>query len=50
MAGIWGFPAGREQLLAKLEKSTRMTVATTLTQALEQTSPEQALLAAEERG
>jgi len=40
MAGIWGFPEGREQLLAKLEKSTRMTVATTLAQALEQTTAE----------
>ncbi len=36
MAGIWGFPEGREQLLAKVEKSTRMTVATSLAQALEQ--------------
>jgi predicted PurR-regulated permease PerM len=40
MACIWGFPEGREQLLAKLEKSTSMTVATTLTQALEQTANE----------
>jgi predicted PurR-regulated permease PerM len=40
MAGIWGFPEGREQLLGKLEKSIRMTVATSLTQALEQTSRE----------
>jgi predicted PurR-regulated permease PerM len=40
MAGIWGFPEGREQLLGKLEKSTSMTVATTLTQALEQTANE----------
>jgi predicted PurR-regulated permease PerM len=40
MACIWGFPEGREQLLGKLEKSTSMTVATTLTQALEQTANE----------
>jgi hypothetical protein len=40
MACIWGFPEGREQLLAKLEKSTSMTVATTLAQALEQTANE----------
>lgn len=40
MAGIWGFPGGREQLLAKVEKSTRMTVATRLAQALEQAAAE----------
>jgi predicted PurR-regulated permease PerM len=38
MAGIWGFPEGREQVLRRLEKSTNMTVATTLAQALEQTA------------
>jgi predicted PurR-regulated permease PerM len=38
MAGIWGFPAGRESMLARLESSTRMTVATSFTQALEQTA------------
>ncbi len=38
VAGIWGFPEGREQVLRRLEKSTDMTVATTLAQALEQTS------------
>jgi predicted PurR-regulated permease PerM len=36
MVGIWGFPEGREQLLSKLEKSSSLTVATTLSQALEQ--------------
>jgi predicted PurR-regulated permease PerM len=36
VAGIWGFPEGREQVLRRLEKSTDMTVATTLAQALEQ--------------
>jgi predicted PurR-regulated permease PerM len=36
MAGIWGFPEGREQVLRRLEKSTNMTVATSLAQALEQ--------------
>jgi hypothetical protein len=35
MVGIWGFPEGREQLLSKLEKSGSLTVATTLSQALE---------------
>jgi len=38
MAGIWGFPEGREQVLRRLEKSTNMTVATSLAQALEQTA------------
>jgi predicted PurR-regulated permease PerM len=38
VAGIWGFPEGREQVLRRLEKSTNMTVATTLAQALEQTA------------
>jgi predicted PurR-regulated permease PerM len=38
VAGIWGFPEGREQVLRRLEKSTNMTVATSLTQALEQTA------------
>ncbi len=36
MAGIWGFPEGREPMLARLEKSTNMTVATSLAQGLEQ--------------
>lgn len=40
MAGIWGFPAGRESMLQRLEKSTRMIVATSFTQALEQTATE----------
>jgi predicted PurR-regulated permease PerM len=40
IAGIWGFPEGREQMLQRLEKSSRMTVATTLAQALEQTANE----------
>jgi predicted PurR-regulated permease PerM len=40
MAGIWGFPAGRESMLERLEKSSRTIVATSFTQALEQTSPE----------
>ncbi|HTB11316.1 MAG TPA: AI-2E family transporter [Bryobacteraceae bacterium] len=40
MAGIWGFPAGRESMLQKLEQSTRMIVATSFTQALEQTAAE----------
>ncbi|MGA3190078.1 MAG: AI-2E family transporter [Bryobacteraceae bacterium] len=38
MAGIWGFPEGREQMLARLEKSSNMTVAITLAQGLEQTA------------
>jgi len=38
VAGIWGFPEGREQVLRRLEKSTNMTVATSLSQALEQTA------------
>ena len=38
LAGIWGFPADRESMLQKLEKSSRTTVATTFTQALEQTT------------
>jgi predicted PurR-regulated permease PerM len=40
MAGIWGFPAGREQMLARLEKSERVTVATSFSQAIEQTAGE----------
>jgi predicted PurR-regulated permease PerM len=40
MAGIWGFPAGRESMLQRLEKSSRMIVATTFAQALEQTTAE----------
>lgn len=36
LVGIWGFPEGREQVLRNLEKSTRTTVATTLSQALDQ--------------
>jgi predicted PurR-regulated permease PerM len=40
MAGIWGFPPGRESMLSKLEKSSRMMVATSFTQALEQTANE----------
>ncbi len=40
MAGIWGFPAGRESMLQKLEKSSRMIVATSFSQALEQTANE----------
>jgi predicted PurR-regulated permease PerM len=40
MAGIWGFPAGRESMLQRLEKSSRMIVATSYAQALEQTSIE----------
>ena len=43
MACIWGFPPGREALLAKIEKSTRMVVATTLSQALQQTIAEETL-------
>jgi len=38
VAGIWGFPEGREQVLRRLEKSTNMTVVTSLAQALEQTA------------
>ena len=38
LAGIWGFPTGREAMLQRLEKSSRTMVATTFTQALEQTS------------
>jgi predicted PurR-regulated permease PerM len=44
MAGIWGFPAGRESMLQRLEKSSRMIVATSFTQALEQTAAEPAVL------
>jgi predicted PurR-regulated permease PerM len=40
IAGIWGFPEGRESMLGKLEKSNRMNVATTLAQGLEQTANE----------
>jgi hypothetical protein len=40
MAGIWGFPEGREQMLARLEKSERVTVATSFSQAIEQTAGE----------
>jgi predicted PurR-regulated permease PerM len=40
MAGIWGFPAGRESMLQRLEKSSRTIVATSFAQALEQTAPE----------
>jgi len=40
MAGIWGFPEGREKMLARLEKSTRLTVATNLAQGLEQAASE----------
>jgi hypothetical protein len=36
LAGIWGFPEGREPMLRKLETSSRVTVATTLAQGLEQ--------------
>ncbi len=36
LAGVWGFPEGRDQLLAKLEKSARVTVATSFTRALEE--------------
>jgi predicted PurR-regulated permease PerM len=43
MAGIWGFPAGRESMLERLEKSSRMIVATSFTQALEQTRVEATL-------
>jgi len=43
MAGIWGFPHGREQVLRRLEKSTNMTVVTSLARALEQTASEPAL-------
>jgi hypothetical protein len=38
VAGIWGFPEGREQVLRRLEKSTNVTVATSLAQAMEQTA------------
>jgi predicted PurR-regulated permease PerM len=38
MAGIWGLPEGREQLLRRLEKSGQASVATTFAQALEQMS------------
>ncbi len=40
MAGIWGFPAGRESMLRRLEQSSRMIVATSFTQAMEQTANE----------
>jgi predicted PurR-regulated permease PerM len=40
LAGIWGFPEGREPMLTRLEKSTNMAVATTLAQALEQVAVE----------
>jgi len=40
MAGIWGFPAGRESMLQRLEKSSRTIVATSYAQALEQTVPD----------
>jgi len=40
MAGIWGFPAGRESMLRKLEKTSRLSVATSFTQALEQAAGE----------
>ena len=40
LAGIWGFPAGRESMLQRLEKSNRTIVATSYAQALEQTLPE----------
>jgi len=39
MAGVWGFPVGRESMLRKLEKSGGVLVATTFAQALEQTAP-----------
>jgi predicted PurR-regulated permease PerM len=42
MAGIWGFPAGRESMLQRLEKSSHTIVATSFAQALEQTIPEPA--------
>lgn len=35
MAGIWGFPEGREKVLRKMETSGHITVATTLAQALD---------------
>jgi hypothetical protein len=41
LAGIWGFPAGRESMLQKLEKTSRTMVATSFTQALEQTTADQ---------
>jgi hypothetical protein len=44
MAGIWGFPEGRESMLQRLEKSSRMIVATSFTQALEQTATAPATL------
>jgi hypothetical protein len=40
MAGIWGFPAGRESMLQRLEQSGRMIVATSFTQAMELTANE----------
>jgi predicted PurR-regulated permease PerM len=40
MAGIWGFPAGRESMLRRVEKSSRIIVATSFSQALEQTTNE----------
>jgi len=40
MAGIWGFPAGRESMLSRLEKTSRMIVATGFAQALEQITTE----------
>jgi predicted PurR-regulated permease PerM len=40
MAGIWGFPAGRESMLQRLEKSSRMIVATSYSQALERMANE----------
>jgi predicted PurR-regulated permease PerM len=40
MAGIWGFPTGRESMLERLEKSSRAIIATSFAQALEQIAPE----------
>jgi predicted PurR-regulated permease PerM len=39
VAGIWGFPEGKESLLDRLEQSNSTTVATTLAQGLEQIAP-----------
>lgn len=40
MAGIWGFPEGREKMLGRLEQSSRLTVATNFAQGMEQAACE----------
>jgi hypothetical protein len=37
MAGLWGYPDGKESLLRKLESTSRVMVATTLAKGLELT-------------